>query len=150
MYSRSSLGAQPALRITHRHQDESLLVFDFDWYFCPLVGAFRHLVLLAAQQPCAQWVLPAVGECPPEPTTGLWMQVSPALNLALPASDAASCQGIGRAVSQATPTAMSVPPLLPEQLVLHLPTAVRPDEHFWLRRLRPGSAAWLLSKEQSC
>lgn len=138
------------LHVTHRQRQQvgPTGAPHFSWYLCPQAGAFRHLVLLAGQQPLVHWVLPALGSGLVEPTPGLWLQVAPDLDLAPPVADEASCQGAawavsrGRAASPATTQAV-------EQLVLQLPALPEgPNQVYWLRQLRPGGSSWLLSKER--
>ena len=138
--------ATPVLRITHRQRCQAALTTaaQFDWYLCPQEGAFRHLVLVANQQVHAHWVLPALRDSPAKPTTGLWMQVTPELGLALPVAAEASYQGAGWAVVRTDGAATTAPAI--QELLLHLPAASGPSEVYWLRQLQPGSSSWLLSK----
>ena len=137
----------PVLRITRRQRQPDGLTSTthFEWYLCPQVGAFSHLVLVENQHQLGHWVLPAVGSQPAEPPTGLWMQVTPAVGLLRPPAHEASCQGTGTAIRRADPNAE----LAYEGLVLHLPTGEEGlRQVYWLRTLRPGSPSWLLSRER--
>jgi hypothetical protein len=136
----------PLLRVTQRSRPVAVApsTTQFEWYLCPQVSAFSHLVLIENQQQFGHWVLPAVGSQPAEPPTGLWMQVTPAVGLPRPLAHQASCQGTGTVISCADPAAA----LTSEGLVLHLPAAEGLRWVYWLRPLRPGSPSWLLSRER--
>ena len=111
---------------------------QWQWYCCPLEGAFSHLVLLDGPSLLAHLVLPAdqpVAELLP----GMWTQVPPATNLAVPAAHQAVARGTCRVVCQA-------PSALPTgQLLLDLPAAAA-AERYMLTQLRPGGPGWLLRK----
>ena len=126
MHSTSQSAAQvtsPILHITYRQRQQAgpTGAPHFSWYLCPQAGAFRHLVLLVGQQPLAHWVLPATTLGLAEPTPGLWLQVAPDQDVALPVADLASCRGTAWAVGRATGRAASTATQAVEQLVLQLP-----------------------------
>jgi hypothetical protein len=137
----------PVLHITHRQRQQAgpAGAPPFSWYLCPQAGAFRHLVLVAGHEPLVHWVLPATGLGLAEPTPGLWLQVAPDLDVALPVADQASCHGTAWAVGRAAASCGRTV----EQLMLQLPASPEGTRQvYWLRQLQPGSASWLLSQER--
>ena len=141
----------PMLHVTHRQRQQTgpTGAPHFSWYLCPQAGAFRHLVLLAGQQPLVHWVLPATELGIAELTPGLWLQVAPDQEVALPIADHASCRGTAWAVVRTKDRVAAAATQAVEQLVLQLPaTPEGTSQVYWLHRLRPGGSSWLLSKER--
>jgi hypothetical protein len=114
------------------------------WYLCPPEGAFSHLVLLDGHGLFAHWVLPAVPSEAPAAVmlSGLWMQVPPATELAVPAVAQAIRRGTCRVVRTATPAPRA---LQTSQLLLHLPTD-GVAELYTLTQVQPSGQGWLLRK----
>lgn len=140
----------PALR-TARQRPARLVPFGasrLQWYLCPSGETHLHFVLLDEQGLFAQWVLQAVSlEAPPTPLLpGLWTQVPPATELAVPALAQAIRRGTCRVVRTATPTPLPAPSALQiSQLLLQLPTDGL-AELYALTQVQPNGQGWLLSK----
>lgn len=114
----------------------------WQWYYCSLEGAFSHLVLLDGSSLLARWVLPA-DQPAARLLPGMWTQVPPAIDLAVPAAHQAVAHGTCQVVRQA---AGLVPSAVPAgQLLLHLPAADS-AERYVLTQLQPGGTGWLLRK----
>jgi len=106
-------------------------------------------VLLAGQQPLVHLVVPANDLGMAEPTPGMWLQVAPDLDVALPVAEQASCHGLAWAMGRAHGRAASSATQAVEKLVLQLPASPEgTGQVYWLRQLRPGGSSWLLSKER--
>ena len=134
----------PALRTVRSRPTRAVpcVATHLHWYFCPLDGAFSHLVLLDGHLPLAHWVLPAAAPEAAAPLPGMWMQVPPATNLAVPAA----AQGTGRGTCRLVRPAALPPSVLPAgQLLLHLPAAGA-AELYSLTQSQPGGPGWLLRR----
>jgi hypothetical protein len=140
--------ALPALRTIRQRPVRMAppVITHLQWYACPKLGAFTHLLLLDGPTLLAHWVLPAVQpaelSAPLQP--GMWLQVSPSVGVPTPSPDVAVQQGTCCVLSHAPAPS---PTTLPTgKLLLHLPTVAGLAETYALTQLRPDGAAWLLSR----
>jgi hypothetical protein len=122
------------------------VITQLQWYACPSLGPFAHLLLVDGPTLLAHWVLPAV-QLSNQPTPlqeGMWLQVPPNAQVPTPAPDAAVQQGTCCVLGHdPMPSATALPA---GKLLLHLPTAAGRPETYALTQLRPDSAGWLLSR----